>query len=135
MQRKTNVSGAPAFASTPDGRLGVSGTQVGRLFLWDLDPLRRRGSMPHQEIGQNSEVRAVAITPDGARALSGGNDRMIRAWDLWTKRCLATFIGEDFTTCACAAGNDLFMAGSRNGAVHVLKIMPGRPDVRRRPIR
>ena len=123
VQRRGNGSSAPAFAATPDGRRGVSGTQFGRLFLWDLDPLRRRASLPHQEFGQNSEVAAVAITPDGRRALSGGNDRMIRAWDLSTRRCLATFIAEDFTTCACAAGNDVFLAGSRNGAVHVLKVM------------
>jgi WD40 repeat protein len=76
-------------------------------------------------MGQNSEVSAVAITPDGRRALSGGSDRMIRAWDISSNRCLATFVAEDFTTYACAAGHDLFMAGSRNGAVHVLRVMSG----------
>jgi WD40 repeat protein len=124
-QRRSSGSGVPAFAATPDGRRGVSGTHFGRMFVWDLNPFRRRASLPHQEIGQNSEVSAVAITPDGRRALSGGSDHMIRAWDISSNRCLATFVAEDFTTCACAAGNDLFMAGSRNGAVHVLKVMSG----------
>jgi WD40 repeat protein len=124
LRRGRNETGVLAFAATPDGRLGVSGTQVGRLHVWDLRRLRRLASFPHQAIGQNSTVMAVAITPDGAHALSGGDDHLIRAWDLASGRSVATFVAEDFTTCAAAASPNLFVAGYRNGAVHLLALSP-----------
>src|SRR5262249_46341267 len=36
--------------------------------------------------GHNDAVRAVAVSPDGELAVSGGDDRTIRLWDLTTFR-------------------------------------------------
>jgi WD40 repeat protein len=128
VHRWIHGTGAAAFGASADGCFGVSGTQNRRLCVRDLQQMRRKALLPHQTIGQNSTVLAAAITPDGKRALAGGNDQLIRGWDWQRKRCIATFVGEDFTTCAAAAGNDTFVAGSRNGAVRVLKLMPGTAD-------
>ena len=67
-------------------------------------------------------MMAVAITPDGEYALSGGDDTLIRVWNLNTRTCIATFAVEDHSTDACAAGDRLFIVGSRNGAVHMLAL-------------
>lgn len=36
----------------------------------------------HHFEGHSSQVRTVVLTPDGKRAISGGNDRLVRIWDL-----------------------------------------------------
>jgi WD40 repeat protein len=67
-------------------------------------------------------VNAVAIDAAGRLALSGATDHDIRVWDLRTGACVAGFIAEDEAVCACAAGPDRWLVGSRNGAVHVLEL-------------
>jgi WD40 repeat protein len=67
-------------------------------------------------------VTAVACSPDGRYILSGGTDEMVHAWDAPTGTCIATIIAEDRSTCANALRRDLFMVGSRNGAVHFLHL-------------
>jgi WD40 repeat protein len=73
-------------------------------------------------MGQNYSVTAVACTPDGRYILSGGTDEMVHAWDCRTGTRIATYIAEDRSTCAHALGRNLFMVGSRNGAVHFLRL-------------
>jgi WD40 repeat protein len=126
LRRHSNGSGVPVLAASADGRRAVSGTHFGQLFVWDVERMRRIASFAHQTIGQNSMVVAAAITPDGRYALSGGNDLELRVWDLVCKRCIATFMVEDFSYCAAAAGNNVFVVGSRNGAVHILRIERGK---------
>ncbi|MDH5638355.1 MAG: hypothetical protein OEZ04_07685, partial [Nitrospinota bacterium] len=55
-------------------------------------------------------VSCLAINKDGTLALSGGYDRMVRLWDLYTGRCLRTFEGHEDTV------NDVvFTPDSRHG--------------------
>ena len=120
-----NGSSAAGLAATPDGRRAVSGTHYGRVHVWDLVRRKKIGELAHHQ-GGNWSMTAVAITPDGAYALSGGDDTLIRAWDLNTRKCISTFAVEDHSTHACAAGNRLFIVGSRNGAVHMLTLNTAR---------
>lgn len=115
-----NGLGVAAVAATPDGRRAVLGTHYGRVHVWDLIRRRKIGDLAHNE-GGNWTIAAVAISPDGAYALSGGQDTWIRLWDLKSRKCIASFATEDRTTCACAT-DGLFLAGSRNGAVHMLEL-------------
>src|SRR5689334_3040732 len=45
--------------------------------------------------GHTSAVSALAVTPDGRRALSGSEDRTLRLWDLESGNEIATFTGEN----------------------------------------
>ena len=41
----------------------------------------------------SSQVRGVAIFPDGRRVVSGSNDDTLKVWDVATGKCVATLEG------------------------------------------
>ena len=43
--------------------------------------------------GHSGAVYGVAVTPDGARAVSASHDNTLRVWDLATGEALASFEG------------------------------------------
>ena len=63
-----------------------------------LAPLRRSLTPPGGPLlatleGHGDGVRAVAVTPDGRRAVSGSDDRTLKVWDLEQGALLATLEG------------------------------------------
>jgi WD40 repeat protein len=42
---------------------------------------------------QSGDVRAVAITPDGLKAISASSDQILKLWDLTSAIALNTFTG------------------------------------------
>jgi WD40 repeat protein len=65
----------------------------------------------------------VAVLADGRRAVSGSRDNTLRLWDLESGEVIATFTGDAAITCVAVARDDLFVAGSANGAVHILRLI------------
>jgi WD40 repeat protein/serine/threonine protein kinase len=81
VSRKGSTSGDVVVS--PDGRRILSATVDGRLTLADL----REGTI--RAIGRpEGRILAVAFSPDGRYALSGGQDRIIRLRDLDTGRVI-----------------------------------------------
>jgi len=91
-----------AVAVTPDGRRAVSasGDQTPRdpwdaasedrtLRLWDLES----GQTIRTLEGHTGSVSAVAVAPDGRRAVSASKDKTLRLWDLGTGQTLRTLEG------------------------------------------
>jgi len=66
-----------AIAVTLDGRRVVSSSGA-TLTVWDLESGKELRVLE----GHTDEVQAVAIAPDGRRAVSGSSDRTLRVWDL-----------------------------------------------------
>ena len=58
----------------------------------------------------------------GGARFSGSSDRTLRLWDLETVACLAAFTGDAVIGCVAIARDDLFVAGSANGAIHILEL-------------
>ncbi|MBW2638228.1 MAG: hypothetical protein JRC86_12065, partial [Deltaproteobacteria bacterium] len=56
--------------------------------------------------GHNSSVRAVAVTPDGRRAVSGSNDDTIKVWDLENGQSIRTMEGHNDSVRAVAVTPD-----------------------------
>lgn len=68
-------------------------------------------------------MHAVAVTADGRRAVSGGHDGTVRAWDLEEGVELAFFAADSsITGLAVTPAGTRVIAGASTGPVHLLKL-------------
>jgi WD40 repeat protein len=109
------VSGVAVLA---DGSRALSGSYDNTLRLWDL----ATGATLRTLEGHTSPVNAVAVAANGSRALSGSGDHTLRLWDLTTGDCLAEFYADAAIGCVAFARDDLIVAGSADGRLHILEI-------------
>ena len=73
--------------------------------------------------GHTSAVRAVAVTPDGRRALSASDDHTVKVWDLVRGEVVASLRGETrMESCAVSPDGSTFVVGDRSGRVHFLRL-------------
>jgi len=73
--------------------------------------------------GHSEIVDAVAVTPDGRKAVSASWDQTLKVWDLERGEVVATFTGEGPIVC-CTIGPDgvTIVAGDSSGRVHFLRL-------------
>jgi WD40 repeat protein len=77
-----------AIALTADGRTAVTGDDAGVIKVWD----RRDGSAKRTIEAHAGAVRQIVISPvDDTLALSAGDDRRVRVWNLATGERLGDF--------------------------------------------
>jgi WD40 repeat protein len=118
-----HTNGITAVAVLADDRHALSGSSDNTLRLWDLVTGETRRILK----GHTDRVRAVAVRADSGRALSGAWDNTLRLWDLTTGECLADYVADDGIFCAAFARDDLVVAGSKDGKIHILDVRePGR---------
>jgi WD40 repeat protein len=96
---------------TPDGRQLIStGLLDDTLQICDLESAETRGQIATGHTG----TQAMAISPDGRLAATGGNDRTIFLWDLGTLAQIARLEGHTGVVSALrfsADGRELLSAG------------------------
>jgi WD40 repeat protein len=102
-----------------DGPRALSGSSDRTLRLWDLETGENLRTLE----GHTGWVGSVAVLADGRSVLSGSDDGTLRLWDLESGDVIATFIADAGITCVAVARDDLFVAGSANGAVHILRLI------------
>jgi serine/threonine-protein kinase len=78
--------------------------------------------------GHTDEIRAVAISADGRRAVSGGADKVPRLWDLNTGKELRQFdaLAAEIRSVALSSDGRSAAAGSADGQVRLWEAATGR---------
>ena len=71
---------------TPDSQTALVGTR-GKVLLWDVATATYTEWLAHTGVN----IQAVAFSPDGSEALSGGDDTVINRWNVATGTILATW--------------------------------------------
>jgi len=97
---KTIALAGPVFAVgiSADGAVGVSACSSSEkmvddtwLQVWDLKGGRCLGKL----VGHTSTAKAIGISADGRRAVSGSDDHSVRIWDLSSFMCRLVLSGHE----------------------------------------
>jgi WD40 repeat protein len=93
------------------------------LSVWDLE----NGQTLRTLEGHTDRVNAVALTPDGHRAVSGSRDGTLRAWDLESGQTLRTLEGHTDPVLAVAVTPDgrRAVSGSSDGSLRLWDLESG----------
>lgn len=83
----STTANARCVSLAPDGRLALSGDEVGNIELWNTET----GQMVRRFGGHTKPVNSVCFSPDGKQALSGSADKSVKLWEVETGRALRVF--------------------------------------------
>ena len=66
---------------------------------------------------------SIKITPDSQRFISIADDNMLKLWDLYSKKEIASFAGESaLKSCAITPDGATIIVGEESGKLHFLKL-------------
>jgi WD40 repeat protein len=73
--------------------------------------------------GHSDQVRGVAVSADGRRAVSASLDKTLKVWDLELGADMATFNCDALALCCAFVGAHRFVAGDSGNRVYFLELM------------
>jgi WD40 repeat protein len=111
------VGAISGLAALPDGRRALSGSLIGHIVLLDLET----GQSLHQ-FDLKEGLSAVALVAESHRAVLASG-RSVLLYDFERGEIVASFIGDTRMRCVDTLREDLFVAGSADGAVHILRLL------------
>jgi len=100
----------------------LSASRDKSIIVWNLVPQEEHFGIPSKRLtGHGHFVQDVAISSDGAFALSASWDGTLRLWDLHTGNTTRRFIGhtKDVLSVAFSADNRQIVSGSRDKTINL----------------
>jgi WD40 repeat protein len=130
----TNVVNSVSI--TPDGKRAFSGSLDNACIIWNLNPFVNRFTYIFKIFkntskkilkGHTKSVNAVAITPDGKRAISGSTDMTCIIWDLKTRKAITTLKGhtQSIESVSITPNGKLAISGSRDNTCIIWDLQSG----------
>ena len=120
--------GVRAVVFTPDGRHVISDAarREAALQVWDVATGRLELTLD----GPEDQAHALAVTPDGSRAVSGGDDGKLRVWSLAGGHLERTIEGhaEEVRALAITPDGRDVVSGDYDGVVLVTALAGGRVE-------
>ena len=112
-----------SIAIGSDSKTLVSASEDTTVKVWEWSFDAQTVHLYHTLKGHATTVKTVIVTPDCLYAASGSIDGNLRLWSLQTGECIAAFHVEGSINVLDCVGNDLLVAGSANGSVHILRLI------------
>jgi hypothetical protein len=111
-------SNVRSLAISPDGHSLAAGGSNGKVIVFD--PRTGQG----KELGAHSgDVNAVAFSPNGKLVLSGGEDKIVRLWDVAEMKEIGRFEGHADEITGIAFANDrIGVSASNDGTVRTIDL-------------
>jgi len=108
-----------ALTFSPDSRtLAYAGQRSGGIYLWDV--IEKTGKKINS-LQKWDSILSLAYSPDGKKIVAGGDDYMVRTYDVESRRELATFAGHGNGVKSVAFSPDgkTILSGSWDGTLRV----------------
>ena len=117
-------SGATCCVWSPNGSAVLTGSNDGRLKVWDAASGRELLTLT----GHSGYVNCCAWSPDGARLLSGSYDRTLKLWDAVSGKELLTLKGHSDSVDCCTWSPDgaRLVSGSSDNCLKLWDATTGR---------
>jgi WD40 repeat protein len=116
----------PVLAATflPDGRRVLSaGAKDSTLKLWDMFA-DSEGGNPLLQIDAGEQLGALAVSPDGRQAVSGGESGKVNVWDLQTGSKIREHDGPSRVMSLCYSHDgSRLLAAYEDTSIHIIPVM------------
>lgn len=113
-----------AVAISPYGQIVASGSEDGKIRLWDLNTKEVRRTLP----GHPGVVRSIAFSQDGKKLVTGGMDGSARVWDVDKGTLLKTFREEhkEHVYSVAFSQSGQIATGLANGTIQIWQVDSGK---------
>ncbi len=117
---------AQSVAASSDGKLLATGTQDGRVLLFDLETGKPKKVLS----GHSAAVTDLAFAPDGSRLVSGSLDKTARLWDLSQSKESAQVETPAAVQAVTLVGNqgELLATGGSDNIIRLWKFVEGQAE-------